>query len=167
MNDEHWYLLQTKANQERQLCARLTAVAADVLLPVMRTNVRRWGRMTGTVVPLFPCYVFARFDFEHEWRNIRYTRGLRGVLRFGARPAVVPGRITDALRERCARGPIEMPRRPLVSGESVRVIDGPLREFEGIFERRLSGSERIAILLSVMGVGARVVLPADMVVPAA
>ena len=45
----------------------------------------------------------------------------------------------------------------------MRVVDGTFCEFEGIFQRRLSGPERVAILLFAMGAGARVVLPASMV----
>jgi hypothetical protein len=62
---------------------------------------------------------------------------------------------------------VELPVRRLVAGERVVVIDGPFRQFEGIFERHLSGPERVAILLSVMGAGARAVLPAHMVAPVA
>lgn len=61
--------------------------------------------------------------------------------------------------------PLELPKRMLVPDERVMVIDGPFREFEAIFERYLSGQERVAILFSMMGSGARAVLPASMVVP--
>jgi hypothetical protein len=55
----------------------------------------------------------------------------------------------------------------LVPHERVMVIDDPLREFEGILERHLSGLQRVAILFSAMAVGARAVLPASMVAPIA
>jgi hypothetical protein len=47
------------------------------------------------------------------------------------------------------------------------VIDGPFRELGGIFEHHVSGTERVAIVFSVMGAGARAVLPARMVAPMA
>jgi hypothetical protein len=44
------------------------------------------------------------------------------------------------------------------------VVDGPFRGFEAIFERYLSGTERVAILLSaVEASGLRVVLSATAV----
>jgi hypothetical protein len=44
------------------------------------------------------------------------------------------------------------------------VVEGPFRGFEAIFERYLSGAERIAILLSAIDAeGLRVVLPASAV----
>jgi transcription antitermination factor NusG len=50
-------------------------------------------------------------------------------------------------------------------GERVRVAEGPFRGFEAIFERYLSGAERVAILLSTVEAnGLRVVLPSSTVV---
>jgi transcription antitermination factor NusG len=52
----------------------------------------------------------------------------------------------------------------LDGGERVRVVQGPFRGFEAIFERYLSGAERIAILLNAIdSKGLRVVLPASAV----
>jgi transcriptional antiterminator RfaH len=161
-----WYLVRTKAGEERRAQERLNQVAADVLLPLIKVRVRRWGRMVESVAPLFPCYLFAMFDFEAEYTQVRYARGVRDLPRLGGR-VVVPEWIVNELKQRCASGPLELPKRMLVPHERVMVIDGPLREFEGIFERYLSGLERVAILFSTMGVGARAVLPASMVAPVA
>ena len=46
----------------------------------------------------------------------------------------------------------------------MRVTHGPFRNFQGIFERHLSGTERVAILFSAMQGAVRMVLPTDMVV---
>jgi transcriptional antiterminator RfaH len=111
--------------------------------------------------------MFALLDFERECARLRYTHGLRDIVRFGNEPVVVPERIIGELKKRCASGPLELPERTLVAHERVTVTDGPFREFEGVFERYLSGSERVAILFCVMGAGARALLPARMVVPVA
>jgi transcriptional antiterminator RfaH len=123
--------------------------------------------MVESVTALFPSYLFALFDLELEYSRLRYTRGVREVVCVGGRPAVVPQWIVSQLKQRCLHGPIELPTRRLIAGERVMVIDGPFRELEGIFERHVSGTERVAILFSVMGVGARAVLPARMVAPMA
>jgi len=93
------------------------------------------------------------------------VRGLRGVVCFGDQPAVVPEWLIGELKQRCEHGPVELPERMFVPHERVMVIDGPFREFEGIFQRYLSGSERVAILFSTIGAGVRAVLPASMGVP--
>jgi transcription elongation factor/antiterminator RfaH len=160
-----WYLVRTKAGEERRANEQLFRVADETLLPLMKVSVRRWSKLVEMIVPLFACYLFALFDVERDYNHVRHSRGVQYVVRNGDLPAVVPKWIIAELRARCAEGPIEITRRELLPGEPVRVVRGPFREFEGIFERNLSGSERVAILFSTMGAGARVVLPASMVVP--
>lgn len=164
---EEWYLLRTKAGEERLAQDQVSRLAAEVLLPLIKVHVRRWNQIVESIAPLFPGYLFARFDLDGEYSRLRYTRGMRGVVCFGEEPAVVPERIIGELKQRCAQGPVELPRRRFSAGERVMVVDGPFRQVEGLFERYLSGAERVAILLSVLGVGARAMVPASMVVPAA
>jgi transcriptional antiterminator RfaH len=158
-----WYLLQTKAGEERKVEREISRFPAEVLLPLMKVRVRRWSKMVETVAPLFPCYVFVLFDPKRDYTRIRFTRGVRELVRFGPHPVLVPEWIIEGLKQRCAHGPVELPKRRLSAGESVTVVDGPLRELEGIFEQYLSGMERVAILLTLMG-GTRVVLPANKIV---
>lgn len=161
-----WYLVRTKAGEERIAQDHVARLAADVLLPLLKVRVRRWGRMVDSVVPLFPSYLFAQLDYEREFGRVRFTRGVREIVCFGHQPAGVPRWIVEEMKQRCAQGPAELPRHPFLPGEPVRVIDGPLRWFEGIFQHHLSGGERVAVLLSAMS-GARAVLPATMVAPRA
>jgi transcription elongation factor/antiterminator RfaH len=163
--DARWYLLRTKPGDEARARAQVGRLAADVMLPLAKVRVRRWGRLVESVTPLFPCYLFARLDLTREYGRIRYTRGVRELVHFGAQAAIVPEWTISELKRRCAAGPVELPARELAPGERVRVVAGPLRDFEGIFERPLSGGERIAILLSLIGGAVRTMLPASMVVP--
>jgi transcriptional antiterminator RfaH len=121
--------------------------------------------MVASVAPLFPCYLFARFDFELECARLRYTRGLQGVVCFGDQPAIVPEWLITELKQRCELGPVELPERRLLPGEPVLVVDGPFRDFEGVFDRHLPGTERVAILLRTMGREVRSELSATMVAP--
>jgi transcriptional antiterminator RfaH len=158
-----WYLVRTKAGEERRANDHLIRLADDTFLPLMKVHVRRWSKLVESIVPLFACYVFAKFDLERDYKHVCHTSGVRYVVRNGDQPAVVPEWIILDLRARCAEGPIEIPKRELLVGETVRVIGGPFQEFEGIFQRRVSGTERVVILLSAMGAGARVVMPANIV----
>jgi transcriptional antiterminator RfaH len=161
-----WHLVRTKAGEERRARDQAARLAAEVLLPMVRVRVHRWGRPTQSIAALFPGYMFARFHPE-RFTLLRYTRGVRQIVCFGEEAAIVPQWIIDELKLRCADGPVELPARRLIPGERVIVTDGPLRQFEGIFERHLSSAERVAILLSVMGSCRRAVVPASMVAPLA
>jgi transcriptional antiterminator RfaH len=159
-----WYLVRTKTNEERIAHHHLSGLAAEVLLPLLRVRVRRWGRMVDSVGPLFPSYLFALFDYDRQCARVSFTRGVREIVRFGLCPAEVARWIVDEIKDRCAAGPIELAPPRYSPGEPVRVVDGPLRGFEGVFQHHLSGAERVAILLSAMG-AVRAVMPARMIAP--
>lgn len=159
--DGNWYLIRTKTGRERWVRDQLCAKAAEVFLPMLRAKSPRWGRMAMSVGPLFPCYLFARFDLVSCYFDIRYMAGVRAIVCAGADPLVVPDPIIAEIRRRGKDGIIEIAEQPFGSGERVMVVDGPFRGFEAIFDRYLSGADRVAILLSaVESSGLRVVLPA-------
>jgi transcriptional antiterminator RfaH len=161
----NWYLLRTRAGKEHTAESQVSRLTGDVLLPLLRVRVHRSNRMVASVAPLFPCYLFARFDFELECARLRYTRGLQGVVCFGDQPAIVPEWLITELKQRCEQGPVELPEPRLLRGAPVLVVDGPFRDFEGVFERHLPGTQRVAILLRTMGREVRSELSATMVVP--
>lgn len=122
--------------------------------------------MVERIAPLFPCYLFALFSLAPLARKIRYTPGVRDIVQFGDQAARVPDWVIDHLTLRCSDGPVELSRNGLRQGVAVRLVAGPFREFDAIFDEYLSGAERVAVLLSVMNGKRRVVMPAAMVVAA-
>jgi transcriptional antiterminator RfaH len=157
-----WYLIRTKSGKERSLRDRFGASLPEVFLPLIRATVRRWQRPAKVLGPLFPCYLFARFDLEAAYSRIRYASGVCDLVRAGDQPRIVPEEIVAQLKQRCAGGPVELPVAPFRNGERVRVVAGPLRGFEAIFERYLSGTERVALFLaSLERLTPRVVIQAE------
>lgn len=159
-----WYLIRTKTGKERWVRDQLQTTVPEVFLPLLRGKTPRWGRMTMTVAPLFPCYVFARFDLQLRYFDVKYMPGVRGIVSAGNDPVAVPPAIVTEIRRRGIDDIVEIPERPFDNGERVLVVEGPFRGFEAIFERYLSGAERVAILLSAIEAGGlRVLLPASAV----
>jgi transcriptional antiterminator RfaH len=159
-----WYLLHTKAQLERGVHERLKVSGMDALLPLLKRRIRRWDSLVSSIGPLFPCYLFVRPRDQQDRSAIESLPGVRGLVRFGNEPSPVPPLIIEELKQRCAAGPVELPSKPLTMGGPVRVTHGPFRNFEGIFERHLSGTERVAILFSALQGSVRMVLPSDMVI---
>jgi len=161
-----WYLVRTKSGAERTACENLQHTVDRVLLPLVTMPLRQKERIFQRTVPLFPTYIFAQFDLETTARQIRYTPGIRNIVQFGDRAAVVPGYVIDELISRCAEGLVDLSNRRLPLGAPVNVVRGPFQEFQAVFDGYLSGTERVAVLLTVMNAERRVVMPARMVTPA-
>ncbi len=114
----------------------------------------RWHRRAPRgPVPLFPGYLFARCVPAEQLAAVRYCPGVAGPVTFGGRLATVGAGVIDALRElEGERGyvePREIVRAPR-AGERVRVLRGPLKGLEGVFEKPLRGGERAMILVEFL-----------------
>ena len=139
-------------------------MAPGGVAPNRQVHVRRWGKLVPSIAPLFPCYLFALMGISSDYSRLKYTTGVRGIVSGGNEPLVVPSSIIDQLKFRCGQGPIELPVRRLLKGQPVVIAEGSLKGFEAIFEQYLSGSQRVALLLSSVS-SFRVVLPANSVEP--
>lgn len=159
----HWYLLRTESDGERLAEQQLAKLVESALLLLGRTRFRQRDRMIERTVPLFPSYLFAFFSLAALARRIRYASGVRQIVQFGGQAAMVPGWVINYLMARCGDRLIELSRGSKRPGALVRLIAGPFREFDAVFDGYLGGAERVAVLLSVMNRTRRVVVPAAMV----
>lgn len=165
--DRNWYLIRTKPNCEKIARDNLPKIVDETLLPLAMFRLRQHGRTVQRAGPVFPSYLFAHFSLGRAARQIRYTPGVHEIVRFGEWAPVVPAVVIEDVMQRCSRGPAELSESRLSVGSPVKVIAGPFRDFEAVFDGYLNGSERVAVLLSVMNAQRRAVLPANMVLPTA
>jgi transcriptional antiterminator RfaH len=146
---EHWYALYTKPRNERQVNTLLRGQGIETYLPTVQRKVRRRDRPDRVVY--FPCYLFARLDFEVVPRSsIAWMPGVRRIVSSGDQPAVVADEIVELIRCRL-KDVEEVSYGRLKQGDRVRIASGPLRDLEAVFDQPLSATDRIRILLDVMG----------------
>jgi transcription antitermination factor NusG len=79
--------------------------------------------------------------------RIRSAPGIAYVLPRGGLPTIVPDTVIDVVRARLAECPSGIRAPELHHGERVRIIDGPFRSLEAVFDRRLSADGRVRLLL--------------------
>ncbi len=152
---ERWYTVFTKPRAERQVARRLAGRGIEAYVPLLEVGGRK-GKARD--IPFFPRYMFARFDWEKEGAApVRWTPGLTSIVTFDDRPAWVSDEWVAALRTGldALDGDAFLSLKP---GERVRVREGPFRDVEAIFERRMNGEARVAILLEIVGRQTRVIV---------
>lgn len=160
-----WYLIRTKSNREHFVRERLSRLIPEVFVPMLKLPQTRLHRANSSLVPLFPQYVFARFNLSAHYFDICYMPGVAGFVCAGREPLAVSEAIVDSVRSRCTNEILELRPRSFRPGEQVRVIEGPFSDFEAIFESYLSGARRVAILIETLeGSGLRVVADASNIV---
>ena len=57
----------------------------------------------------------------------------------------------------------EIKPRPYRTGEPILIREGPLSGIEAVFDREMKGSERVAVLLELLGRQTRLVLSSEMI----
>jgi transcriptional antiterminator RfaH len=101
--------------------------------------------------PLFPRYVFCRFDFAHRYRAVRYAPDVIDLVGFGAGPAVVDDQLIAALKSWAGEVVDVITLQPrLHPGDRVEITDGPLRGLEAVLVNESTGHERVAVILSIL-----------------
>jgi len=146
---ECWYALYTKPKKEHQVDSLLREQGIETYLPTVRRKVRRRDRPERVIY--FPCYLFARLDFQVVPRSsITWMPGIQRIVSLGDHPAVVADEIVELLRDRL-EDVEQVGYGRFKPGDRVRITSGPLRDLEAVFERPLSSAERVRILLDVVG----------------
>jgi transcriptional antiterminator RfaH len=160
-----WYVIYTKPLQEDRAAGNLRGWGIETLTPKIRE--RRYNQFTGKPTyltrPFFPRYIFARFEPESLLHRVCFVRGVHSVVGFGAGPAPIDEELIEIIKLRTGMDGYVTLGEQLKSGDRVSINDGPVKDFVGIFEREISASERVVILLTSAKYQCRVSLRRDQV----
>lgn len=150
-----WYLVYTKPRAEDGVERKLADAGFEVLNPKLKERkiVRR--KLKDSVAPLFPCYVFVRFDIYKNFRLVKYTRGVNKLVGSESAPTPVSDEIVSSIVKRTEGGFVRI-RESFEAGETVSIKAGPFEGFDAVFEKEVKETERVSILLK--SVNARVVV---------
>jgi transcription antitermination factor NusG len=143
-----WYGVRTRSNQERITASVLNSKGYEQYLPLYRTR-RRWSdRVVTMELPLFPGYVFCRFD-HNQRLPIVTTPGVVSVIGFGNDPAPIPDPEIEAIERVLQSGLAAEPYPFLHEGQRVRINYGSLKDVEGILVKKKS-DWRLVVSVSML-----------------
>lgn len=146
---KRWYALYTKPKMEQRVGDLLKSRGIETYVPTVKVTHRRRSSVERA---FFPRYIFARVDLETIGPSaIRWTPGLTSIVSFGGEPAVVPDEVVALIKARLAEIEEHEYRDGLRPGDRVRITKGPLRDFEAVFDRPLSATDRVRILVKTLG----------------
>lgn len=145
---ERWYALRVRSNREKVVQSALRGKGYTEFLPLYR-QVSRWSDRTRQIErPLFPGYVFGRFDVNHRLPILTIS-GVAQIVGSGSTPLAVDDDELQAIKCFVASGlPVE-PWPYLREGQPVLVERGPLAGLEGILLRS-KGQDNLVVSLSLL-----------------
>lgn len=147
----NWYVIQTKPKKEGEAKSYLSTKGVEVFNPLIETFATRNGRMNKELKPLFPGYIFGKFDLEQNYPLVRWGKGVKCILGFGGYPTSVSEEVVEIIKGRTDAQGIVTIGHHYKPNDVVRIKTGPMKDLLGMFDRWVSNSERVKILLNLIG----------------
>jgi transcription antitermination factor NusG len=143
-----WYALQVHSRKESYVAGQILGLGFECLLPTFK-SIRQWSdRKKELEQPLFPGYLFCRFDFRNR-RPLITIPGVLQILGNGRVGIPVSDEEISALRLAVSS---DMPKQPwpyLEVGQRVRVNYGTLTGLEGILVN-VKGNHRVVLSVTLL-----------------
>ena len=160
--DQRWWVAKVRSRQEKALARHLKPLGVPFYLPLREKRARRGGRVFISHLPLFPGYVFCRGP---------------AAARLAARRTNLVARILDVadqallteelsqLRALQEAGASLFPCPEFVTGDRVRIVEGPFKGYNGVVLRG-QGRPRLLVSISMLRKAVAVEFEREMLVPA-
>jgi transcription antitermination factor NusG len=159
----HWFCIRTKTAKESQVAAYCRDVLGlEAYYPLLRAYRTMRGLRRLEIGPLFPRYLFCRFDPGESFRAVRYAPNAVEIVQFGGEPALVAESLIEDLKQWSGQA-VDGFARPsdFQTGGQVQIKQGPLRGLTGVILRARDDDDRVEILLSLLQDGVKATLQRD------
>ena len=161
-----WFALKSHPYKEDLLKHQAETHGFEVFYP--RIRVQPVNPRSRRIHPYFPGYLFVHIDLEESGTSIfQWMPYASGLVSFGGEPSAVPDALIVAIRKRV--GEIAEAGGELFdhlkAGDPVLIQGGPFEGYGAVFDTRISGSERVRVLLKILNnQSVRVELPAGQII---
>jgi transcriptional antiterminator RfaH len=147
-----WFCLRAQPKREHIAAACLRHIPdLEVFCPRVRFRKHTNRGPVWFVEPMFPGYLFARFDYAIYHRRVRQGPGIRGFVQFGDRLGLLPDELIRELKARMGDDELVEIDQGLEPGQNVQITQGPLQGLEALVTRLIAARDRVEILIEWMG----------------
>lgn len=159
--DNSWYIICSKPKKEQEAEISLNNIGIDVYLPLCKKKKKSGKYKIEVVSPLFPGYLFAKFEFETYFQKVRYSRGVKKLLGNGENLWMIEEIKIEDIKNREEDGLVRL--RPKVEnfspGDRIIVDEGDFEGWEGIFYEDFPEEKRAMIMLTSVSYTNKMLLP--------
>lgn len=131
--EEAWYALKVKPKHEKVVARSLRAKGYAELLPLYDDRHKSGNGFRLTKLPLFPGYVFCRFDIRRRLPVLKVP-GVSYIVGEGKLPTPIDAAEIESLQLVANSRATVNPCEYLAAGTPVRIENGPLAGVRGILQ---------------------------------
>lgn len=143
-----WFALQVRTRHESGVSNYLHGQGYESFLPLYKCRKRWSDRVKEVETPLFPGYLFCRFD-PQDRLPIMKTPGVMQIVGVNRVPVPVDEGEINAIQTLVASGIPNQPWPFLQVGEKVRIESGSLSGLEGIL-MEFRGTQRLVLSITLL-----------------
>ena len=147
-----WYLVYTKAKEEKKAKENLENQGFEIFLPMISYEKMDLSK-PDSLETMFPRYLFIKINTERDnWTHIKSTRGVSHLVVFGQKLAAVPHQVVAFLKARVDDNNIarhKITRQEYQQDDKLVIKEGILKGRGARFLSKNS-KERVRILLRLL-----------------
>ena len=147
-----WFCVQTHPKHEHIAAGALIKnVGLEVFNPQLKTRRATRRGPVWFIESVFPGYIFACFDLQHQLDRVRYSASVSRIVNFKSGYPSIPDHQIGELRRI-----IETERAIALSaavspGDRVRIVGGAFHDLVAVVQQVRSAQERVKVLLEFLG----------------
>jgi transcription antitermination factor NusG len=147
-SDLPWFALQVRTRHEAAIAGFLEAKGYQQFVPLYKFKKRWSDRIKTMEAPLFPGYLFCRFDPQYRLPILK-TPGVIQIVGYDRIPTPIDETEIDAVQTLVASGLQTQPWPFLAVGERVRIESGSLRGLDGIVVK-MKENHRLVVSITLL-----------------
>lgn len=159
---KNWYVVHTFSGYEQKAKAALEEriktlgmqdFFSEILVPVEKVVELVKGKKKTSSRKFFPGYILVQMELNNEtWHVVKETPKVTGFVGGATNPSSVSDEEVKSITRQMEEGAIRPKPRVLFStGESVKVVDGPFADFNGVVEEVRPDKGKLRVLISIFG----------------
>ncbi|WP_261815705.1 transcription/translation regulatory transformer protein RfaH [Vibrio gallicus] len=149
---KRWYLLYCKRGEQQRAKMHLENQGVEVYYPQVSIEKCIRGNVKITHEPLFPGYMFVRFDYEigPSFTTVRSTRGVADFVRGGVYPKELQGDLVYTLKQLEPTQTVPLPEAEVIDkGTKVTITSGQFAGVDAIYHEP-DGEKRSILLVTLI-----------------
>ncbi len=152
VRDPLWFCIKAQPKREHLAASGLRR-QLNIPCWAPRLRFRRPTRRGSIwfVEAMFPGYLFAHFIYAEQHRGVEHSPGIRGILQFGDRLAVMEPQVIETMRQNAGEEEVVVIEPQITVGQRVEITAGPLQGVEALVTRLVPARERVRVLLEFLG----------------
>lgn len=143
-----WFALLVRTRHEMAVAEHIRGMGYEEFLPLFKCQKRWSDRLREVESPLFPGYLFCRFDPQNRLPILKIP-GVIQVVGNNRQPISVDEGEINAIQTLVTSGIANQPWPFLEVGERVRIEVGPLRGLEGVLVQ-FRGNRRLVLSVTLL-----------------